>query len=763
MNPPRPFHRQTPTLSSHRHGHRRARHTPWRSPAWARLIACLIAVAFSCLALTPATAATAPPRTADHARPGGPVVLIGIPALQWSDLSPAASPILWRLATRGAIATLSVRTIGTRTCPMDGWLTVSAGARAAQPHVPCGQLPPDPVRNGDGWTSTAVPNARQANLRSNFRGAVGSLGDAVHHAGQQTAAIGAGAALAAADSHGNLDAYAPTPASFTGWGRYRVTIVDLENIEALYLNNGTTHPGAAVTPAARAAAVRQADDQVGQILTAIPPGTNAIVAGVADHSTVPQLRVVIGHGPAFTAGHLLRSASTRRDGMTILPDVTATMLTTAGIAIPAQVVGIAWTPGRGHTTLTSAVVDLASQDTAAQAIRRTITRFFAVFVICQLAVYAIAALSIRRPHRHDRRAQDPAQRRGRRMLATARILTLAGAAIPVSTYLVNLLPWWQASQPILALYGGIAVIDAVLVALALAGPWRRDIMIPGTLVAGVTAIVAGTDLFFGSQLQMNSLMGYSPLVGGRYYGLGNIAFATFATGTLFFAAGLAHLLLRSGHRKAAVATVIILGATADLISGSPGLGAKFGGTIALIPGTAVTALIVAGRKVTPLRVLAFAALGVATIATICYLDYLRPRGQRTHLGRFAAQLADGEARPVITRKMLAMLHTVGNIPLTLLVAAGLLFLFTVLLRTRNTGPLAAAYQHAPALRAGLTGTLVTSMSGFAVEDSGIAVPAIALTLAVPLTFTAVARTLQKPPEPATPVDSQMTSQAEARP
>jgi hypothetical protein len=361
---------------------------------------------------------------------------------------------------------------------------------------------------------------------------------------------------------------------------------------------------------------------------------------------------------------------------------------------------------------------------AAQTLRATLPAFFAIFVICQLLVYGVAVLALRAGRR--------------RVPAVAQVLALTGAGIPVATYLVNLLPWWRAPQPTPALFAGVLACDVLLVAVAMGGPWRREVMIPGTILAGVTCLVSGTDLLRGSPLQMNSLMGYSPLVGGRYYGLGNIAFATFATGTLFFAAGIAHVLLRRGRRGWAIATVIGLGALADVMSGSPGLGAKFGGTIALVPGTAVTALIVAGKRVTPLRVVFFAGLGVLTIVTICTLDYLRPPSRRTHLGRFADQVLHGQAVPVVTRKMQAMLHTVGNVPLTLLVAAGLLFLFFALIR-KGRGPLAAAYLHAPALRAGLTGTLVTSMSGFAVEDSGIAVPAIALTLAVPLAFAASAR------------------------
>jgi hypothetical protein len=658
-------------------------------------------------------------------------VLIGVPGLTWADLSPAKSPNLWRLAAGGSIASLSVRTVGTWTCPMDGWLTVSAGTRAAYPRMPCGTLPADPERRDGGWYAAAVPAARQVNMASNFRAAVGSLGDVVHQAGGTVLAVGPGAAVAAADSKGRLDEYAPALSAVTDWSRSRVAVVDIENVVRPYLGSGVSpHRARKVDDGARAAAVAQADQEVGKVLAALPRSANVLVAGLSDQSDVPHLRVAIGQGPGFAAGHYLRSHSTRRDGMTILPDVTATVLAAAGLQVPAQVLGIPWTTGRPQGAAPAAAEELRGQDVAAQTLRATLPGFFLVFVVCQLLVYAVATIALRGAHGTGRR----------RVLTVARVFALASAAVPAATYLVNLLPWWRTGQPGPALFAGVLAWDVVLVAVALGGPWRRDLMIPGTIVAGVTALVSASDLLRGSPLQLNSLMGYSPLVGGRYYGLGNIAFATFATGTLFLAAGIAHLLLRRGHRGWAVAAVILLGATADVLSGSPGLGAKFGGTIALVPGTAVTALIVAGKRVTPLRVLLFAGLGVATIVTICTLDYRRPPGQRTHLGRFADQVVHGEAVPVVTRKMLAMLHTVGNIPLTLLVAGGLLFLFFVLVRTNGaSGPLAETYQRAPALRAGLTGTLVTSMSGFAVEDSGIAVPAIALTLSVPLVFAATAR------------------------
>jgi hypothetical protein len=62
------------------------------------------------------------------APPPGPVVLVGIPGLRAADLSPTATPVLWRLLDTEAAGSLSVRAIRRTTCPADGWLTVNAGA-----------------------------------------------------------------------------------------------------------------------------------------------------------------------------------------------------------------------------------------------------------------------------------------------------------------------------------------------------------------------------------------------------------------------------------------------------------------------------------------------------------------------------------------------------------------------------------------------------------------------------------------------------------
>ena len=99
------------------------------------LLGAALAAAWSA---APAAMAGAAPAAASPSRP---VVLVGIPGLRWTDVSAAATPVLWRLAEEGSVGSLVVHTIASRTCPADGWLTLNAGARAAVPHRGAGPCP----------------------------------------------------------------------------------------------------------------------------------------------------------------------------------------------------------------------------------------------------------------------------------------------------------------------------------------------------------------------------------------------------------------------------------------------------------------------------------------------------------------------------------------------------------------------------------------------------------------------------------------------
>src|SRR6266508_389284 len=256
--------------------------------------------------------ATAAPGSDAGMRPGQApdVVLVGIPGLRWTDVSPRATPNLWRLAASGSVGTLAVRTVLPRTCPVDGWLTLNAGARAMARHTVRGQCPPITA-------PSSLPAIAAYNRRFHYNADWGALASAAGRGGCTTA-LGPGAALALARLPSQQDRpniaprYLPGAGSVSrsGLARCPLTVADL----------GTVPAGSR-----RAAAVRADDAALGSIVAGMPRGGILMVAGTAD-GTAPHLRLLVVSGSGYRAG-LLATASTRQPGLVQLTDLTAAILT----------------------------------------------------------------------------------------------------------------------------------------------------------------------------------------------------------------------------------------------------------------------------------------------------------------------------------------------------------------------------------------------------------------------------------------------------
>ncbi|WP_328854558.1 hypothetical protein OHB01_35200 [Microbispora hainanensis] len=718
------------------------------SGTWVRRALVAVVFGVSVLAAAPAAASglasgaatTAGVRAAERVAERVPtaagerVVLVGIPGLMWSDVTPAGTPNLWRLAGESALGSLSVRAVRKDTCPYDAWLTVSAGVRSAVGGA-CG-MAPTPKADGEG---AVVPEFSWL-WEVREQDAAGTLGQALHAAGRTTMAVGPGAALALADREGRVDLYAPSPAEVTQWSRGDVVAVEIPDLISPYVSGDRmSEVPESLSDDARRAAARAADAKLGSFLPQLGPAT-VLVAGLSDHGSVPHLRTAMLRGPdsgtssgtssraSSGAAWALGARSTHRDDMVIVPDLTATILARTGVAAPPVVVGVPVETHAADGTLDERVEALRAADVAGQTIRDATGVFFTSLAMLQVVFYVTAFLLLRR----------------RDGLPAVRAAAVALASIPVSTYLVNLTPWARTAQPAVTLFASIAAIAAALTVVALAGPWRRGVLGPLTVIAAATAAVLLGDLLTGTPLQLNSLMGYTGVVGARYYGLGNIPFALLATAVLLVTTAAADRLVRVGRKALAVALVTALGAFAMLLDGWPGVGSDFGGVIAFVPGIAVTALIVAGKRVSIVKLGAFCAGGGALVMAIAYLDYLRPPASQTHLGRFVGQVADGTFLPVISRKLGAMLSTLLSPNLMPVVLAAFAFLVFALLRpgAASAGVLPIAFERAPMLKAGLLGALVSGLVGMLVNDSGAAVLSMALALAVPLVLSAGIRALQ---------------------
>lgn len=684
----------------------------------------------------------------------GPVVLIGTAGLRWSDVDPERTPALWELHEDGASGTVAARSVGVSSCPADGWLAVSSGRLAADGPSPSTAVPCNPldaattgvsIPRWDGYVERAADDDRGATL--------GSFGAALAASDVDTAAIGPGAAIATAlesgvpvgtavpapDTVAELNALAGEAAA-----RSDLVVVDVGSVAThTRASSGST----AAVSGDRHDRVAALDARVSAVLDALPPNATVFLVSLAGDGGEPHLQVVQAHGPGLDAPYestLLGSLSTRQPGLVQATDLTPTLLSLLGVAAPSTLVGSPITPLPGVPgDPVARLQDLRDYDDAAQMIGPYVLWFGGGLVALHLLTYGLGALGFRRRWGGDA-GRD-------RVLTTVRWVGVGLASVPVATYPADLVPWWRSPAPFLTLVAAVLAGALVVTLVAMLGPWRRALLGPFGLVAAITAVVLTADVVTGSSLMISSLMGLQPLVAGRFYGLGNVAFALFATGALLAATALAERLVAAGRRATALAAVLVIGAVAVVIDGAPGLGSDLGGPLAMIPAFAVLAFFLAQLRASWRTGLGVAAATVSVVAALSALDWLRPPDERTHLGRFVEAMANGETWQVIGRKLEQNVGILFGSPLGLLVpiVGGVLAVVVVRPELLRVTSLQRAYGLAPVLRPGLLALLVLLAIGFVVNDSGTAVPAVSAALVVPLVVSVcatAARNPERPPE-----------------
>ncbi|HET7397232.1 MAG TPA: hypothetical protein VFJ94_01820 [Intrasporangium sp.] len=678
---------------------------------------------------------TSPPAPADS------LVVVGLPGLAWSDASAAATPSLWGLLRAGATATVSVKAINLTTCPADGWATLSAG-EAAGPDASggrptCRALPGVAADPSGGYRVEGYAALAATTRTGPHSARLGLLGDGLATGPGCVQAIGPGAALAVARSDGRLARYTPLDAaSLTrDLGACRVSVVDV----------GGPDDGGAASPAS----VRALDERVGRVVAAAPTTADIVVVGLADRDRQERLHVLAASGPHFRAG-LLASASTRRVGLAQLSDVTATVLAARGVA-PVEAIGgralaVEASGGRDDASATARRTVLTDVEAKADAMHRLVAPFLLLWLGSAALVLAVLAAL------RGRGSAGPTGRTGRTGRGARRADRLLGwvglvtATMPAATFLANLVPWWRGADSTTVLLGRLVpLVLAVSAGLALAcrlGPWRSARLGLLAAASAVTAGVIGVDLLTGSALQLSSVFGLQPLVGGRYYGIGNVAFALFGSAVLLLCAGIGDALVSRGERGLAVLVVVVLGAAALAVDVLPAWGADLGGPVALVPALGLLLLRTAGLRPSWRAVAAVGAVVVAVLVAVAYLDWRRPAVERTHAGRFLQTVLDGGAAAVVSRKLEQNVGLLVALPALLIVGTAVVVaLVAVVARpgTLGTAAFAGLVARAPLLREGLLAVVTLALVGFLTNDSGAAIPPVAALFTLPLVLAELAR------------------------
>ena len=577
-----------------------------------------------------------------------PVVLVLVPELRWADAPPALHD--W------AKSNVSLRSVRPRADADDGYLTISKGARSAAPSGT--GVGPVVATPGGGLRVARWDELRRHDRSLGYSGEPGALGDALARWGRPWALV--------ADDPGAAAA-----------------VADRQGVVARAERGGAAAVARLLEGGAEAVVAAVPRELVAEVADAGTGGGAAcvIVASVSSPEGNRHLGVLAASAGCGLGDAGLTSPATHQEHLNTILDVGPTFLAQLGIPRPGGMGGSAAEPS-GPVS----VADLVERDERVVAADRARTPLVWLFV----ALTAIgAAVALRWP-------------RARPAVAYGLL------AVPPASFLVMAVPWWR-----WGLAGAVAAGAAIAGALALGAAYlgRRDASVGAAALAAVTAAVVGVDALFGGHLEIDAPFGNSPVVAGRFYGVGNIGSAFLAAG-IILAAGLA--LDRWGRRAlpgggAAMVAGVVAG-------GAPWFGADVGGVLSAVP--AYGTLAVAWRRGRPKArvVLPLAAATLAVLAVFVAVDVSRPVESRTHLGRVLSdELGDD-----VARKAGKALATVKSpLPLVILIGGA------VLLRAgRRLG-------RRPALRATAWALAVAGVLGSALNDSGLLVGAAVMAIAWP--------------------------------
>jgi len=275
-----------------------------------------------------------------------------------------------------------------------------------------------------------------------------------------------------------------------------------------------------------------------------------------------------------------------------------------------------------------------------------------------------------------------------------------------------------------ALEPGAAVEYATIVVACLSLGALTDLLLPwprAPLAPAIAAIAAFViDAFAHTQLLMRSLLGPDPILGARFYGIGNelksglavlvlaaVAAALYPTADGAGAAG--------GERRRAAIAMACAGILLAVVEGSARIGAGVGGVILVSAAFAVATVMLLPGEVTRRRALIVLISPIVALAALAALDLATAHGSGHFTGSILHARSAGDLRDVIVRRYSAAWGELHNHAMPVATAVALVY---AVLGLRRRERLLAPVGEDPVWLAAFAGGLTAGVVGALVEDSG---------------------------------------------
>ncbi|MCR3922131.1 MAG: hypothetical protein NUK65_06400 [Firmicutes bacterium] len=411
-----------------------------------------------------------------------------------------------------------------------------------------------------------------------------------------------------------------------------------------------------------------------------------------------NLGLLAALGGPFSPQQLLTSAATRRTGLATVTDIAPLILEQVGLSIPTAMLGrpISVAKGGNVTDLLAMQVEIDRIFHLRAPLLKTYVVFQIIFVLGALANMFIRIIPMRR---------------------------FEGALLGLMMFPLVLL---YLPLDRMSLTAGFAVtIVAVSIAVYGLQQWLQGPVERFAVVAMGTSVSLLVDVMRSAQLMKVSVLGYDPVSGARYYGIGNEYMGVWVGATILGA--VAVLTLWPRWRRLLLTLVTAYFMVVLLLMVAPAGGANFGGTLTAMIAFFVT-LSVLMQLCFSWRSGAIIFSVVVTVAVLAVLINTRvSQNIQSHLGRTLVLLQnDGwlALRDIIVRKGTMNLKLIRYSQWSRALLAFLAVLAVLFYRPR--GVLRDIHKMYPALAAGFLGIIAGSVTALLVNDSGVVAAATTL-------------------------------------
>jgi len=262
---------------------------------------------------------------------------------------------------------------------------------------------------------------------------------------------------------------------------------------------------------------------------------------------------------------------------------------------------------------------------------------------------------------------------------------------------------------------------------------------PILIISNFISLLLIFDLWTGAELIKTSVLGYSPIIGARFYGIGN-EFMGLLLG--FILIGVVGLFDRFSNLNDRLDYILLSTFILVVLSiGHPRLGANFGGLVTSLVAFAFTYVLIKEYQFSFRNLMIIATLIIVLVGSLVFYDALSSQKESTHIGKTILLLKNGgfkEVLSIIYRKLRINLKLLRWTIWTKVILA-FIFILAILFKY-PVGVVNKIIDDYFYLRYGFIGVICASIITMLVNDSGVVAAA---TLLLPAVVTFVYLVIQR--------------------